>query len=126
MIAVYAYLACFILFCLTLFQLALICGAPIGRFAWGGAHKVLPSKLRIGSAISIVLYAIFAVVILNSAGIIDVIGNKSIANTAIWALTAYFTIGVAMNAISRSKPERAVMTPVALLLAILCLAISLN
>ena len=32
------------------------------------------------------------------------------------ALTAYFALGVIINGISRSKPERLVMTPTALVL----------
>ena len=34
---------------LAVFQLALALGAPIGHFAWGGAHRVLPARLRIDS-----------------------------------------------------------------------------
>ena len=38
----------------------------------------------------------------------------------------YLTLGVVMNAISRSKPERYAMTPVALALALLALLIALS
>jgi hypothetical protein len=50
-----AIVACAVLAGLTVFQAALIAGAPLGRFAWGGQHDVLPAKLRIGSAVSIAL-----------------------------------------------------------------------
>ena len=43
---------------LAVFQLALALGAPLGHFAWGGAHRVLPRRLRIGSLVSIVIYAV--------------------------------------------------------------------
>lgn len=36
---------------------------------------------------------------------------------AVWVLAEYFALGVLMNGISRSKPERLVMTPTALALA---------
>lgn len=42
-------LAVFILSLLSLFQLSLALGAPMGKFAWGGKYKVLPRNLRIGS-----------------------------------------------------------------------------
>ena len=122
----FAYIACTILALVALFQLALVTGAPLGKFAWGGGHTVLPAKLRIGSITSIILYGIFAVIILNKAGVIHVISSQSLANAAMWVLTAYMSVGVLMNAISRSKPERSLMTPVALILAILCLYIALN
>ncbi|MEJ1114369.1 hypothetical protein WBN73_10490 [Paenarthrobacter sp. CCNWLY172] len=122
----YAILACIILGCLAVFQVALVAGAPIGRFAWGGQHDVLPRKLRIGSIVSILLYALFGYTALAQAGLVPVLVNQSFTGVFMWVLTGYFTLGVVMNAISRSKPERFVMTPVALVLAILFLLLSLG
>lgn len=118
-----AIIACLILLLLTLFQCTLIAGLPFGNFAWGGANRVLPTKLRIGSVVSIILYIIFAIVILGKAGFISLFTSPTIA---MWILTVYFFIGVFMNGISRSKKERAVMTPVSLLLALLCLVVALS
>jgi hypothetical protein len=120
-----AFAACTILAGLVIFQLCLIAGAPLGKFAWGGAHTTLPTNLRIGSLISTILYGLFIIIILNRAGSIDII-NNSLSSLGIWALTIYFFIGVCMNGISRSKPERNMMTPVALVLAVLCLLIALS
>lgn len=122
----YAILACIILGCLAVFQVALVAGAPIGRFAWGGQHDVLPRKLRIGSIVSILLYALFGYTALAQAGLVPVLVNQPFTGVFMWVLTGYFTLGVVMNAISRSKPERFVMTPVALVLAILFLLLSLG
>jgi hypothetical protein len=110
---------------LAVFQLLLIAGLPLGRFAWGGQNAVLPTNLRIGSAVSIVLYAIFAVLILQAADAVAVL-PAGLAGVAIWVLTAYFAVGVAMNAVSRSRQERAVMTPVSLVLAAACLVLALH
>ena len=122
-IEIIAYTACFVLASLGLFQIALIAGAPLGNYAWGGAHRILPTKLRIGSVVSIILYTVFAVILLNKAGIVSLFSNVDVAA---WALTVYFFVGVLMNGISRSKKERAVMTPVSLLLAVLSLVIAFN
>ena len=122
----YAILACIILGCLAVFQLALVVGAPLGRFAWGGQHDVLPQKLRVGSVVSIVLYALFGYTALEKAGLVPVLLSETFTDIFMWVLTAYFILGVAMNAISRSKPERFVMTPVALVLAALFLLLSLG
>jgi len=116
-----------ILFCLVLaglavFQGALILGAPIGKYAWGGRHTVLPTNLRIGSMISIVLYAIFIVIVLDKVAVFTVFKDSAIANTGSWILAVYFFIGVLMNGISRSKSERNLMTPIALT----CTLIALN
>lgn len=125
MTELYAILAAVILAGLAIFQAALAFGAPIGHFAWGGAHKVLPQKLRISSAVSIVLYGFFAAIILSRAGLIN-FGDAGLIGAATWILFGYFSLGVVMNGISRSKPERAVMTPVAASLAILYLLVALS
>ena len=38
-----ATLLCMILAFLAIFQLLLIAGLPLGRFAWGGRHEVRPT-----------------------------------------------------------------------------------
>lgn len=126
MTEILAFIACAILFGLTVFQVLLIAGAPLGKFAWGGAHTILPTKLRISSFISIILYGIFAIIILSRTDSLRILESENILNGGIWTLTVYFFIGTLMNAISRSKYERMVMTPVVLLLGILCLLIALH
>lgn len=121
-----AIVACAVLAGLTVFQAALIAGAPIGRMAWGGQHDVLPAKLRIGSAVSIALYVLFAYAALAKAGLAPPLVNETFTSVSSWVLTAYFALGVVMNGISRSKPERLIMTPTALLLAALYLVLSLS
>jgi hypothetical protein len=121
-----AIIACVVLAGLAVFQLALVAGAPLGRFAWGGAHDVLPPRLRVGSAVAIVLYMLFALIILETAGLIAVLPGDALGRVGIWAIAVYFFVGAALNAISRSKAERAVMTPVALALGVLCLFVALG
>jgi hypothetical protein len=106
---------------LAVFQMALVVGAPLGHLAWGGRHRVLPSRLRIGSAVSTALYAVFAVVIWAAVS-----RSSAVGEIGIWVLTAFFAVGVLMNAVSPSRPERLLMTPVALVLALCCLAIALQ
>lgn len=101
---------------LAVFQIALATGAPLGRFAWGGAQARLPVGLRIGSAVSILIYGACAAIILDRAGIVDVVGDD-VSRIGAWVIAGFFSLGVVMNAISRSKPERFTMTPVALVLA---------
>ena len=114
-----------VLGCLAVLQLLLIAGAPLGRFAWGGQNAVLPRSARVGSAVAIVLYGIFALLMLQAADTLAVLPAGA-ADIAIWVLTAYFAVGVAMNAASRSRPERALMTPVSLVLALLCLVLAVH
>lgn len=114
-----------ILALLAIFQVALALGAPLGRFAWGGQHRVLPARLRIGSAASILIYALIVVIAFDRLGAIDVFPD-GFSVIAMWVIFAYFTLGIFMNAISRSKPERYTMVPVTIVLSVLSLLIALG
>ena len=118
MTALAALVFCTVLGGLALFQVALIAGRPLGRFAWGGQHDVLPTRLRVGSAISLALYAVFALVVLEKADILSIAPLEGVTDVAAWVVAAYLLVGVGLNLISRSKPERYTMTPVALVLAL--------
>ncbi|MET3810702.1 hypothetical protein [Arthrobacter sp. UYEF3] len=121
-----ATIACALLAALAIFQVSLIAGAPLGGMAWGGQHRVLPAKLRIASGISIAVYALFAYAALARADLVTPLISTTFTSITVWVLTAYFALGVLMNGISRSKPERLVMAPTALVLAGLYLVLALG
>ncbi len=110
---------------LAVFQLALIAGAPLGHFAWGGQDRVLPAGKRVGSAVSIVLYALFAAVVSQRAGLIELLPGV-VADVGIWVIVAYLALGIVMNGISRSKPERYTMAPVCVVLTVLSLMVAIG
>lgn len=112
-----AHTVCVLLGALAVFQAALVFGAPLGRFAWGGQHRVLPRRLRVGSVISMVVYALLAAIVLARAGLISSWPTESVVRTAAWVAAGYFFLGIGMNLASRSTSERALMTP---LVALLC------
>lgn len=115
---------CAVLGVLALFQLLLILGVPLGRFAWGGQNAVLPARLRAGSAVAIVVYALFAAVALDRAGLISVLPAPSIAVVAMWVIAAYLLFSVLPNLASKSKHEKRAMVPVSLVLAGLAFVIA--
>lgn len=103
---------------LSVFQFLLIIGKPLGDYAWGGQRRVLPKKLRIASVFSIFLYLVFVLFLISKAGMVNVIIDATVVNVGMWIFTIYFTVGIFVNAISRSKKERMLMTPVAASLAV--------
>jgi hypothetical protein len=115
-----AFVASVLLAGLAVFQVLLVAGRPLGRFASGGQHDVLPPALRVWSAVSVVLYVAIAWLVWRA------VAQPGDAGPWMWILTAFFAVGVAMNLASRSRPERLVMTPVALVLALSCLLIALG
>ena len=81
--------------------------------------------MRIASTISIALYGAIALVLLDAADVVDALPSGW-TGTAAWALAGFFLLGVAMNAASRSRDERRTMTPVALTLCLLCVAVAVG
>ena len=110
---------------LAVLQLLLVAGAPLGRFAWGGAHVVLPRTLRIGSAVSVALYAVFALLMLQAAGALAVL-PRGLAGVGIWVVTVWLAVGIGMNAVSPSRAERLLMTPTSVVLAVVGLVLALH
>ena len=97
----------------------------MGRFAWGGQHRVLPTSLRAGSVVSIVIYALLTVV-LARADLVSLAVPAGVVRTATWVVVAYLLLGAGLNLASRSKPERAVMSPVTAVLCALYAVVALS
>jgi hypothetical protein len=119
-----AVLAALILAGLVCFQLLLAAGVPLGHYAWGGAHRVLPRTLRTASAVATFIYVLAAMIILEAATVIDVVASE-FPRVAVWVLAGFFAVGVLMNAISRSVPERR-MALVAMALSALSTVVALG
>lgn len=120
-----ASIMCAVLFGLGVFQLLLAAGAPLGRFAWGGQYRVLPTRLRVGSLVSTCLYAVFSLVVLDRAGMLSVLPGQT-ARILVRVIVGLFSLGAIPNLISRSRPERYVMAPLSLFLSGLSLVVALG
>jgi hypothetical protein len=118
-----AKLAAIVLVGVAVFQLLLAAGVPWGHYAWGGAHEVLPTRLRIASLVAIPIYALAAAIILSRAGVVRIITNTRVTHLGSWVLVVVFGIGAILNALSRSERER-LMVPVVVLLSLLCLVVA--
>jgi hypothetical protein len=117
-----AVLAETVLLVMRLFHLALAAGLPWGVAAWGGTHRILPSKLRAGSVAAAAVLACAGLVILARAGLVVPGALSMFVRAASWAFAGYFALNTLGNLSSSSRVERVVMTPVAAMLAV-CFAI---
>ena len=126
MITTSAVVLCLLLTVLAVFQVSLVLGAPLGRFAWGGQHRVLPATYRVGSVVSLGLYVAIAMIGLQRAGVADLGLPTGFTAVAAWVVAGYFLLGIGMNAASRSRPERSVMTPLCAVLCLLSFAVALG
>jgi hypothetical protein len=111
---------------IALFQLALALGAPWGEASWGGQHAgVLPARLRMGSALSALVWLSLGLVVLQVGGLIDPFLGERAARIVLWSATVLIGLSTAANAASRSTLEKIIWTPVAALAFLLTLALLL-
>jgi len=108
------------------FQAALALGAPWGRAAWGGAHERLPNRLRVASGFAVALWLAAALVVLARAGYDWSPIPVSVARWGTWVLFGMLVVGTLMNLASRSRLERLIQTPTAVVLSVLCLVVALD
>lgn len=111
----------------TVFQLAIILGAPLGEYAFGGQNKgSLPKNLRIGSVITSLLYLGIIGHLLAQLGHLPRLLSPSLNSATNWIIVGLFSLALVMNTITRSNKERAIWAPVALVLLVTSIVIALG
>ena len=111
---------------IAVFQAALAAGAPLGRAAWGGAHRTLPANLRVSSAVAVVIWLAATLIVLDRAGMALVDLPEAISTLGTWALVVVLPLGALLNVASSSPYERFGWGPMALVLAALTLVVALS
>ncbi len=112
---------------LSVFQILLAAGLPLGRAAFGGENPVLPRNLRLVSAFSALIFAAAVYLDLARSDLLGGVGHSSaVARIGMWVLVVILGVSTLANVASRSRWERYVMAPIALLLTICCLTVALS
>lgn len=108
------------------FQFAVAAGAPLGPYVWGGKHRgVLPPKLRRSSFVAAFVFISLILIILDRAGILNTMPDL-LSTVGTWVVAALLAVNTVANALSPSKKERNVMTPLAAVLAICAIVVGLQ
>lgn len=112
---VQVYIGAVLLGVVIIMSVLLICGLPLGEFSMGGRFgKVWPPKVRV-IAISQLLTQCFALYIILAGGaILPYFINLTVTRVICYVFAAFFLGNTIMNAISPSKKEKFVMTPMSL------------
>jgi hypothetical protein len=121
---VVAIVACVIVAALAVYQVVLLLGAPLARFAWGGEDHYLQPKWRRFAVLAVVLYVIAIVAALGGADVIRV-GPGLAWSLACYLFAAAFFGAFILTARSRSAIERHLMLPVNVVLAGMFLIIAI-
>lgn len=107
------------------FQLLLALGLPLGKLAYGGKYERLPTNMRIMSLVAIGIFALGSISVLERVGIIFIFNNPIFTLVVVWILAVYLTFNTLTNAISKSKREKLIMTPLSLISAICCFVVAI-
>lgn len=102
----------------TLFQLALVAGAPWGQLTQGGrVSGALPLSGRLIALVSAVLLVGFIIVVRGRA-------RSDRFRRAVWIVVAYSALGIVANAATASAAERALWLPVVTLMFVTSLHVA--
>lgn len=110
----------------ALFQLAIVLGAPVGEYAYGGQHQgVLPTRFRATSVVSMLIMVAVAGHYMAQLGVfsplLDEAGN-AIAN---WGFVAFFALSALMNNISKSEKEKRVFGSITIAMLLSAILVAL-
>jgi len=119
-------LAALVLSLVAVFQILLALALPFGHAAWGGAHRVLPARLRLASALSAVSLALAAWIVLARTSVIAMPFQPATVRAATWVAFCVLALNTVANLASKSRLERALMTPAAFVCAVCLLVAALS
>ena len=106
------------------FQLALAAGVPWGHLTMGGAYPGrLPPGMRVAACFQAVLLLLFALIVAARARLL-LPRWRGASRPLVWVVVAYMVVGIGLNAITPSQPERALWLPVTLVLLFSALVVA--
>ncbi|MFC0390810.1 hypothetical protein [Paenibacillus mendelii] len=121
-----AWIGSVIFLALAILSILLAMGLPYGEFAMGGKYKVMPKQMRVACAISVLIQLVAIMFILQAGNVISIDALETSAKGVCYFFAFYLIVNTFMNALSKSKKEKLVMTPLAFLTAICFLITAMN
>lgn len=113
-----AWIGSIIILFITFLYILLALGLPFGEFAMGGKYKIMPKQMRVACGISVIIQTIAILALLQTGKVISLDISLGTAKGVCYFFAIYLTINTLVNAISKSKKEKLVMTPLSLVTAI--------
>lgn len=111
---------------IALFQLAIVLGAPVGEYAYGGQHEgVLPTRFRIASVVSMLLMLAIAGHYLAQIGIFSPVLDQAGNAIANWGFVGFFALAAIMNNITKSEKEKRVFGSITLAMLLSAILVAL-
>jgi hypothetical protein len=115
-----------ILGALAIFHVLMLAGALPSDIAWGGQAADAPQTLRTLEVVGLVVTVLFAAALAAKAGFIGSARVRGPARIGMWIMFGYFVLNVIGNLASTSGVERAIFTPVSVVVALLALRMAVE
>jgi hypothetical protein len=97
----------FSFFALALFQLAIVLGAPLGEYAFGGQQSgVLANRYRVASALSFLIGLAIAGHYLAQLGVLPQLLEPDMNQLVNWGIVVFNVPAAILNNITRSEKEK--------------------
>lgn len=114
----YALIGALLFLAIAIMTVLVVCGLPLGEFTMGGQHKILPAKFRVVAIVSILIQFFAMLIVLQAGGFLPLMFTSKITQYICFFFASYLSLNTIMNLVSKSKKEKYVMTPLALVAAI--------
>ena len=110
----------------ALFQLAILLGAPVGEYAYGGQHQgVLPARFRVTSVVSAIIMLAIAGHYMAQLGVFPPLLDEDGSAIANWGFVAFFALSALMNNISKSEKEKRVFGSITIAMLLSAILVAL-
>ncbi|WNQ14110.1 hypothetical protein MJA45_14150 [Paenibacillus aurantius] len=112
--------------CVAILYVFLALGFPLGEFAMGGKHKIMPRPMRAACAVSVLIQLLAIFFILQAGHVINVGFLNQAAKWVCYFFAVYLILNTVMNGMSPSRKEKMLMTPLSFIAAICFLITAWN
>ena len=96
----------FATFATALFQLALVLGAPMGEYAFGGQSPKLPAQYRFSSAVSFLVMLAISGHYIAQLGWLEPLLEPDLNAIINWVLVGFFALSAIVNNLTKSEKEK--------------------
>jgi hypothetical protein len=111
---------------LVVFHVLMLLGVLPPEIAWGGRGNRSPQTLVMLEAVGLIVTVVFAGVAAAKVGYISSRPAGRAIAVATWIMFGYFALNVVANLASTSSLERAIFTPVSIVLALSALRLAVS
>ena len=111
---------------LVVFHILVLLDLLPSNIVWGGQASEAPSTLRTLETISLIFTILFAIVVAAKIGYIKVGKFVRVINILLWIIFAYVLLNIAGNLASSTSLEKLVFTPITIVAAFLVLRLAIE